>query len=283
MPDFPLPFVKMSGTGNDFILVDNRAGLVTASEMPALAVAACHRQNGVGADGLILIEDDPELDFAWRFFNADGSEPAMCGNGSRCAARFAFLEGIAKERMTFRTLAGPIRAEVKGAVVKVQLTPAYGLAPLFTLEVEGRGWDAGFVNTGVPHAVLFTPSGPPSGDLDRLLVEELGRKVRFHPRFGAAGANANFVEVIDRHLIRIRTYERGVEGETLACGTGAVASAVVCAARGVVESPVRVVTRGGEDLKVYLDAKDPAGGPLYLEGAARLVCRGHLMEEGVSR
>src|SRR5512136_72675 len=121
MPDLPLPFVKMSGTGNDFILVDNRAGLVGPGEMAPLAVAVCHRQNGVGADGLILIQDDPELDFSWRFFNADGTEPAMCGNGSRCAARFAFLEGIAKERMSFRTLAGPIGAEVKGAVVKVQL------------------------------------------------------------------------------------------------------------------------------------------------------------------
>jgi len=279
MPDFPLPFVKMSGTGNDFILVDNRAGLVPAPEMKTLAVAACHRQNGVGADGLILIENDPELDFAWRFFNADGSEPAMCGNGSRCAARFAFLEGIAKERMTFRTIAGPIRAEVKGAVVKVQLTPPHGLEPRFTLSVDGRDFDAGFVNTGVPHAVLLLPPG----ELDRLVVEELGRKVRFHPRFGAAGANANFAELSGPNLLRVRTYERGVEGETLACGTGAVASALVFAARGLAEGPVTVVTRGGEKLKVHLNAKDPAEGPIHLEGAARLICRGHLMEEGVSR
>ncbi len=277
MPDFPLPFVKMSGTGNDFILIDNRAGLVRPEEMPSLAASVCQRRNSVGADGLIFIGDDPELDFAWRIFNADGSEPNMCGNGSRCAARFAFLEGIAKEKMTFRTLAGPIAAEVRGALVRVQLTPAHSLEPRFTLEVDGGKWDAGFVNTGVPHAILLAPPG----ELDRLVVEELGRKVRFHPRFGAAGANADFVEAIDRRTVRMRTYERGVEGETLACGTGAVAAAVMLAARGQVESPVTVVTRGGERLRVFLDTKDPAGGPLRLEGAARLICRGHLMEEGV--
>jgi diaminopimelate epimerase len=279
MPDFPLPFVKMSGTGNDFIIIDNRAGLVRPEEMPSLAASVCQRRNSVGADGLILIEGDPELDFSWRFFNADGSEPNMCGNGSRCAARFAFLEGIAKEKMTFRTLAGPIAAEVHGASVRVQLTPAHSLEARFTLEVEGRAWDAGFVNTGVPHAVLL----PSPGELDRLVLEDLGRKVRFHPRFGVSGANADFAETADRHTIRMRTYERGVEGETLACGTGAVAASVVLAARGAVDSPVTVVTRGGERLRVSLDDRDPAGGRLRLEGAARLICRGHLMEEGVPR
>jgi diaminopimelate epimerase len=283
MPDFPIPFVKMSGTGNDFIVIDNRAGLVKPEEMPLFAAGVCHRQNSVGADGLILIEEDPELDFAWRFFNADGTEPAMCGNGSRCAARFAFLEGIAREKMVFRTGAGAIAAEVKGARVRVALTPAHGLMARFSLPIDGREWDAGFIDTGVPHAVILVPAGP---ELDRLAVDELGRKVRFHPRFGAAGANANFAAVADRHTLHLRTYERGVEGETLACGTGAVASALVCAARGLVESPVSVVTRGGETLKVHFDAgnpEGPAGGAVHLEGAARLICRGHLMEEGVPR
>ncbi len=276
MPEIPLPFAKMSGTGNDFILVDNRGGLVRPEEMAALAAAVCHRQNSVGADGLILIQDDPELDFSWRFFNADGSEPAMCGNGSRCAARFAYLEGIAPEEMSFRTGAGPIRAHVNGSSVRVQLTAARSLEPRFSLALGGGEWDAGFVDTGVPHAVVLAGER-----LSSLPVAELGREVRFHPRFAPAGANANFVEVTGRGSLRVRTYERGVEGETLACGTGAVASAVVCAARGLVDSPVAVTTTGGETLLVELDPASPAGGDLFLTGEARLICRGHLFEEGV--
>ena len=152
---FPIPFAKMSGTGNDFIIIDNRDKSIADDEMVHLAIRACRRGQSVGADGLLLIENDEEFDFAWRFFNSDGSEAEMCGNAARCVARLAYLDGIAGPKSVFRTIAGPIKASVDGSTIRVQLTRPHGLIPEFTLEVsDGRVLSAGFVDTGVPHTVL---------------------------------------------------------------------------------------------------------------------------------
>ncbi|MDT8395369.1 MAG: diaminopimelate epimerase [bacterium] len=277
--DFPIPFVKMSGTGNDFIIIDNRGKLVANSEMVELAVQACRRGQSVGADGLLLIEDDPELDFAWRFFNSDGSEAEMCGNAARCVARLASLDGISGEELVFRTIAGPIQASVDGTGVTVQLTRPAGLEPRFDLELDdGEQIEAGFVDTGVPHTIVLLPSG----NLEDLDVQETGRKIRFHPRFSPAGTNANFIEITGPGSVNIRTYERGVEAETLACGTGAVAAAIVATVRGLTTPPVSVTTQGGDVLIVHLDGKDPMAGDVHLEGNASLVYRGELTGETVS-
>jgi diaminopimelate epimerase len=234
---FPIPFAKMSGTGNDFIIIDNRGKIVADEEMVDLAIRACRRGQSVGADGLLLIENDPEMDFAWRFFNSDGSEAEMCGNAARCAARLAYLDGIAGEESVFRTIAGPIRASVKGSVVRVQLTRPSGLEAEFQLELDdGRVLTVGFVDTGVPHTVIVLDDG----SLRDAAVHDLGRQVRFHPRFAPAGTNVNFVQVSDPEQIEVRTYERGVEAETLACGTGVVASVIVANARGL-------TSRSGKD------------------------------------
>ncbi len=277
--NFPVNFTKMSGTGNDFVIIDNRSGVVPEDEMVSLAVQVCRRRLSVGADGLILIHDDPELDFSWRFFNSDGSEPEMCGNGARCAARFAFTEKITGPSMIFRTISGPIKAEMRGSRVRVQLTPPQGMERLFSLRIGGGNEiEAGFIDTGVPHTVILVADA----DLDNTPVSELGREIRYHPRFAPAGTNVNFVAVSDTGTIRIRTFERGVEGETLACGTGAVASAIICAARGLVTPPVEVRTHGGESLAIHTDPVDPAHGRAKLEGAAHIVYRGQLTEETVS-
>jgi len=273
---YPIEFTKMTGTGNDFIIIDNRSEIVLADAMADLAASICRRRQSVGADGLIFIQNDPELDFSWRFFNSDGSAPEMCGNGSRCAARFAFLNGIAGSEMTFRTMVGPIKASVNGTAVRVQLTPPSDMEKAFSLNLGGGSdLDVGFIDTGVPHTVVFLESG----ELGGYPVVDRGREIRFHPRFAPAGTNVNFVEVLNRHTIGVRTYERGVEGETLACGTGAVASTVLCVTRKIAVPPVQVHTSGGDILQIHIDPEDPLGNEVFLEGAALIVYNGQLTEE----
>jgi diaminopimelate epimerase len=277
-------FFKMTGTGNDFILIDNRNGILDADHCQDLVRKACRRQLSVGADGMILIENDPEADFKWRFFNADASEAEMCGNGARCAARFAYLTGIVeKQKLRFRTVAGIIRAELLGDRVKVQMTPPHGLQLGLSLEAEGRSFKLDFLNTGVPHAVCFFASDE---ELESTDVERWGRALRFHPHFQPAGANVNFVRVRDPHHIVVRTYERGVEGETLACGTGDIASTLIAAARDRVVSPVEVKTRSGESLTVHFqrspkDQGSPEFKEVYLEGEARVSYEADLWPETV--
>lgn len=283
--DRRINFTKMTGSGNDFILVDNRDHLLDADKCRDLVRLACRRKLSVGADGLILIEDDPEADFKWRFFNADGSEAEMCGNGARCAARFAYLKGIVKEpRMAFRTLAGVIEAEIIGRRAKIRMTPPHGLETDF--HVEGQSLSLNFINTGVPHVVCLAGSGD---ELENTDVFQLGRTLRFHPHFQPAGTNVNFAFVQGPHHMAIRTYERGVEAETLACGTGSIASALICAEKRLVSSPVEVQTRSGEVLKIHFSGphQEPGQGntrfeDVYLEGDAKLVYEATLYEETIS-
>jgi diaminopimelate epimerase len=273
-PASPLPFAKLSGSGNDFLLLDGRRGELDGFDLPELARRACARHTGVGADGLIVIQGSGVADFGWQFFNSDGSRAEMCGNGGRCAARYAFLQGIAPASMRFETAAGIIAARVEGARVTIQLTPPRDFREGLLLEVEGMEYQASFVNTGVPHTVLLF------NDAGLVDVASHGRFIRFHPAFAPAGTNVNFVSVAGEGEIRVRTYERGVEGETLACGTGAVASAYVAWRRGLVAPPVRAVTSGGEVLTVHLRETGDGGPPeVLLEGATTLICRGEITPE----
>jgi len=272
-----MDITKMTGTGNDFILVDNRKARVPVELMPLLARAVCRRRQSVGADGLILLEPsdrvDPKhgkIDFRWHFYNADGSEAEMCGNGGRCAARFARDRGLAGDEMVFDTLAGPIRAwMVKEDVVRLQMVPPSGAYRDLELEALDRRVRLDGVNTGVPHAVLAVEG------LEAAPVRELGRALRFHPHFQPAGTNVNFTAVKDGELW-IRTYERGVEDETLACGTGAVASALVAGGRGLLKPPITVRVRSGELLKVYFTPRGERFEKVMLEGAAAYVFEGTL-------
>jgi diaminopimelate epimerase len=277
-----IPFTKMTGSGNDFILIDNRSLRIEGEERQReLARKACRHKLSVGADGLILLENDEEVDFQWRFYNADGSVAEMCGNGARCAARFAFLAGItSKTFMAFRTLAGIIEAELRGERVKIRTTPPSGFRTRFELEAAERSFVLDFLNTGVPHAVHFVET---AAALEEAHVLEWGRALRFHRYFQPAGSNVNFVHVRDAHHLTIRTYERGVEGETLACGTGSIASAILAAARGWAESPVDVLTRSGETLTIYFTRTqgepDSPFSEVCLEGDARVVYEAELWDE----
>lgn len=268
-----IPFTKMNGTGNDFILINNMSGAYDMVKDPAFVRAVCRRMVSLGADGLICVEPSNACDFAWRFFNADGSEAEMCGNGARCAARFAFEKGIAGPDLAFETRAGVIRAQVAGSRVRVGLSAPGGFETGIRLTVDGLDLELHCLNTGVPHAVLFVD------DIESAPVETLGRTLRYHERFAPRGTNVNFVSQPGDNMLHIRTYERGVEAETLACGTGSVASALIAAALGRVSLPAVLQTRGGEQLRVYADCAAPPFGQVALEGATRKVCEGKLCAE----
>jgi diaminopimelate epimerase len=265
-----LPFYKMHGGGNDFVLIDHRNRFIPEAGQPEFARRICHRQLGAGADGLILIEASSNADFRWRFYNADGSEPEMCGNGGRCAARFAVLNGIAPAALTFETLAGVIKAEVKGRRVKLLMAGIGEVRLEQPIPLEDATLLGHFVKVGVPHVAV------PVADLEAAPVTAWGRSVRFHDLFAPAGTNVNFIQVEGPQSLRIRTYERGVEDETLACGTGAVASALVAARLGQVVSPVTVHTRGGEALTIYFTPRGETFSEVFLEGNALVVYQGEL-------
>jgi diaminopimelate epimerase len=270
-----IPFCKMSGSGNDFIIIDNRSRRMEPVDLPAFVRAVCRRSVSVGADGLILIEraSPAGCDFAWRFFNADGSEAEMCGNGGRCAARYAVMQGIAGARLSFETRAGIIHADVQNDRVKIELPSPQAGDMNLTVTVDDTPLLLHFINTGVPHVVTFVDQ------IEEVRVRELGKALRFHQRFQPAGANVNFAAVIGPAHLAVRTYERGVEDETLACGTGSVAAALIASALGHVISPVQVTTRGGETLTAYCDNATFPFGRVYLEGAVRMVCSGEIWEE----
>ncbi len=274
-----IPFVKMSGVGNDFIIVDNRAGILAGLDLSKLARRVCTRRLSLGADELMVI--GPPMsggDFSMRTINPDGAEVAMCGNASRCVARYAHMRGIAGARMTIDTLGGPVYAQVHGEEVLVQLQLTCPIEVNHALAVGG---EARLVHTvdvsGTPHAVLYHPEvAGESGDA----IHRLGAAIRHHADF-PRGINVNFVQVADRHALYQRTFERGVEGETLACGTGAVASSVISALLGHVDSPVRLSMPGGELSVAFVRRGDSFEG-LFLGGGARLVAEGVLHPEAWS-
>lgn len=271
-----LKITKMSGSGNDFILVDNRAQKIPDDRMVALTRALCRRMVSIGADGMIFIEPSQPYDFKWRFFNADGSEAEMCGNGGRCAARFAYLQGLAGSEMTFETLAGPIQARVEGSKVKLQLTRPADLRLDQSLDLAGRARSFDYLNTGVPHTLIWVE------DIENADLKGMGPVIRYHDYFQPVGTNVNFVQIKDRGMLLVRTYERGVEGETLACGTGSVAAAAVAFFKNKIRSPVQVRTRGGEILTVYIEGQPGREiKRVYLEGEVRLIFDAEVFEEAL--
>lgn len=268
-----IEFYKMSGSGNDFIIIDNMDLSLDVGDLSEFTRKVCQRKISVGADGLVVIEPSDIADFKWRFFNSDGSMAEMCGNASRCVARIAYMKGIAGQEMSWETIAGIISAEVRDEIVKVKLTDPSPVEALIKLEAEGQTFTLDSIDTGVPHAVVFV------NDLENYDVYNNGRKIRHHEHFSPKGTNANFALIVDRHNITVRTFERGVEDETLACGTGMVAATITAAQRGLVESPVNVLARSGETLRVYFENPNGLWREIYLEGRVRMVYQGMLLEE----
>ncbi len=268
-----IAFCKMSGSGNDFIIIDNRDLSLHVGDLPVFVRKVCERKVSVGADGLLLIEPSSIADFKWKFFNSDGSIAEMCGNASRCVARFAFANGITGRMLSFETLVGIITAEVHGDVVKARLTDPSVLRQNVRIFLTGGEYGLDCIDTGVPHAVCFVAS------VEACDVVGTGREIRRHDAFQPRGTNANFALVQDRHKMRVRTYERGVENETLACGTGVVASVLAAAGRNFVDSPVDVTVQSGEILRVYFAVREGRFEEIYLEGKVKMVYQGLLFEE----
>lgn len=262
-----MKFHKLSGSGNDFVLLDNM-DLALTGDLSGLVRELCARRTGVGADGVLLLEPAEGADFRMRYLNADGGEVEFCGNGGRCSAYMARRLGLAGERMTFLAGDGPHRAEVSGRRVKLGMADPRDVSLGFLLEVEGRAHAASFADTGVPHVVVQV------GDAEAADVIGLGRAIRRHHQYAPRGTNADFVEVLDRKRLKVRTYERGVEDETLACGTGCTAAAVVSVLRGLADPPVECLTRGGETLTVHMRRDGEGVTDVFLEGEVSLVFDG---------
>jgi diaminopimelate epimerase len=264
-----LPFSKMAGAGNDFVVIDNRRGVVPTS-CGGLIQSWCDRRFGVGADGVLLVEPTNDAHFRMRYYNADGGEAEMCGNGARCISRFAYLNGIAPARMEFLTAVGRHSAEIIGANVKLSMTDPTGLSLDTALPLRKDTPTVSFLNTGVPHVVEFVESVRTTNIVAR------GREIRRHERYQPAGTNAMFVELVDAHTFRIRSYERGVEDETLACGTGTVAAAVIGGLKGMFESPTTGITGSGIPLTIHFELNGNTASSVYLQGNAEVTFEGVL-------
>lgn len=282
LPTSPVPFVKMNGSGNDFVVIDNRKEIVAPDAVADFARMTCRRGLGEGADGVVLIDNPPpgsDVDFSWRYVNADGSDGDLCGNGAMCGARFAVDIGLAPAHCRFTTPAGVVTAEV------VDSGPAVRLAMVDTPILQrGLALDDGadltafdLTRVGVPHVVAVTPDADSLPDFDAR-----GRAIRHDPALAPDGANVDIIHRIANDTIRMRTWERGVEAETLACGTGAVASAIIAASRHLVTQPVRVVTSSGRPLIVTWTQDGDTARDIHLTGDARFVARGTLDPEGFS-
>ena len=262
-----LRFTKMNGAGNDFILIDNRMGDVRLDRSQIARL--CDRHRGIGADGVLLLEKPGNrADFRMRYFNADGGEAEMCGNGARCFARFANKVAAAKEKISFETQAGVISAELKGDLVTLGMTEPTDLRLHLELGIAGENKTVHFVNSGVPHVVIPVPN------IDDVDVRREGAAVRYHKIFSPSGTNVNFIDKRGAKKIAIRTYERGVEDETLACGTGIVASALIFGATEGCHGPMTVLARGGDELQVGFETVAGRFCNVTLTGPAQFVFEG---------
>jgi diaminopimelate epimerase len=246
-----LNFTKMNGAGNDFVMLDNRdlSLALTKDQIEKL----CDRHRGIGADGLLCVEPATDGgDFKMRYYNADGGEAEMCGNGARCFGRFVnHLHGDSLSKIRFETLAGMISAEFEAGQVRINMSAPHGLKLGETLPVAGTNLSVHSVNTGVPHAVVFVE------DLENVPVREWGAALRYHEAYKPKGTNANFAKVLATDSIAIRTYERGVEDETLACGTGMVACALIHHELTGAASPISVLVKGGDTLRIGFTESAP--------------------------
>lgn len=261
-----LDFFKMSGAGNDFVLITGRG--LRLGTLKKLAVKLCARKPAVGADGLLYVNKPGPDVISMRYFNCDGSE-AFCGNGLRCSAWWAYASGLMKKKkFSVKSISGSLSVEIiSPETVKMRMPDV----PSVSLN-HGGAWSkpvktAHFLNTGVPHAVVPVP------DLENLDVNGLGRFLRFHKAFGSAGTNVDFVRA-ENGVVKIRTYERGVEAETLACGTGITASAIALGLELGLKSPVALVSRSGEKFRVWYKRAGASVTDIYIQGPAKIVFEG---------
>jgi diaminopimelate epimerase len=262
-----LHFTKMNGAGNDFVMVDNRQNSLVLDK--AAIARICDRHRGVGGDGLIAVEPAQNgADFRMRYYNADGGEAEMCGNGARCFGRFAARLSGKTDAVSFETMAGVITARLLGENVQIEMSLPHSFQLGTTLDLAGETHTVHAVNTGVPHAVVFVDN------LEAVDIRKLGAALRYHSHFAPKGTNANFVAKVGPQALAIRTYERGVEDETLACGTGMVACALIFHSLTGAASPIAVQVKGGDTLKISFEHDGAAYSNVKLTGPADFVFEG---------
>ena len=267
-----IKFIKMAGSGNDFLVVENCPKMIWKS----IAIKMCDRTEGIGADGVLVCDSSKIKDFRMRIINSDGSEAEMCGNGARCmAAYIARFKKVKKQYFSLETLAGEIIATAKDELATVKLTNPIDYIPKKKIKINSRQITVGSINTGVPHVIV------PVHNLEEINVKVLGSLIRYYKAFKPKGTNVNFVELIKNDLIVVRTYERGVEDETKACGTGSVASAIISylnftdnKQQQVNKAKMRVRTRGGEILQVCFDYNNGQIDNVWLKGSAKFIAKG---------
>jgi len=266
-----IPFTKMAGAGNDFLIVENRKGI----NWKPIAVKACDRTNGIGADGLLVLDKSRHCDYKMRIVNADGSKAEMCGNGARCLAAYIVRNRKPRRKLfSIETLAGTILGGAKGEAARVRLSDPKKYQAKVPVTISNHKISVSCIDTGVPHAVVYV------NDLDHLNVKIIGQQIRSHSRFAPRGVNVNFVEHVNRNLVRSRTYERGVEDETKACGTGSVAAAIVTYLKAnpdkenVSHAKMKVRTAGKEILEVTFDLNDGKVTNVWLKGSAKFIAKG---------
>ncbi len=266
-----IKFTKMCATGNDFIVVDNRDKII--EDVHAFSKHVCERRFGIGADGVLLLENSEKADFKMRIINADSTEAEMCGNGARCIARFAQQLKLVSKRTCFETIAGIIEAEAANNNIRLKMSNLCDMKLNIQLEVNGKNQTVHYIDTGVPHTILHFDN------IENVDVASLGALIRYHKYFSPRGTNVDFVSINNNDSLNMRTYERGVEGETYACGTGAVASGAISYAIGKVKRmPISVKVKGGS-LKVNLHYNKGAFSDVFLEGDAQIIYKGELVYE----
>lgn len=264
-----LSFSKFQGAGNDFILVDDRSNVFPCS--PAKVVRTlCHRRFGIGADGLILLQSSAKADFRMRIFNSDGNEPSMCGNGIRCLLQFIRSLGFREDAYRIETMHSVLLCRFIGERISVAMGKPQVLHWGIKVPLCGGEETMYVVHTGVPHAVLFVE------DLENAEVFKKGKEIRHHPAFAPEGVNVNFAKLGDSGNVLIRTYERGVEDETLACGTGAAASAVAAMELYALGCPIRVKTASGDEIEVNITESVSGGKEIEILGKATFVYEGQI-------
>mgnify|MGYP001577300490 CR=1 FL=1 len=266
-----IPFTKMAGAGNDFVVIDAQAGL----NYKKLTEKICDRNNGIGADGLLILEKSKKADYRMRIINADGSEAEMCGNGARCMAAYIVKNKSPKRKLfSLETIAGIILVEAKGEVANVRLSDPKDYHSHISLSVHGRDIRVSYIDTGVPHTILYVD------DLKIIDVKTIGQVIRFHDHFKPRGTNVNFVEQLDNDLVEVRTYERGVEDETKACGTGAVAAGIVTYLKShpnihdAQKANIKVKTASREILNITFTLTKGHITHVWLKGSAKFIAKG---------
>lgn len=259
-----IPFFKYQGTGNDFIIIDNRELLFDNSNLE-LVRKLCHRRFGIGADGLMLLQNKEGFDFEMVYYNADGSS-SMCGNGGRCITQFAKKLNIIKDKAYFLAIDGPHQAKIIGSQVSLKMNDVQ--------KIEDNV-DHCFVNTGSPHYVSFV------NDIENFDVYDAGKTIRYSPEFKKEGVNVNFIEQKENELF-VRTYERGVEDETYSCGTGVTAAALVAASKNLMtnKNECQIITRGGKVSVKFNKNQDGSFSDIWLTGPAVLVFNGEINANG---